>query len=424
MIAKITKRLIDGLGRPDRVTIIYDMDLKGFGVRLAQTGYLSWFVEYRPGAGGRNTAKRRMVLGSRELTPEQARIAAKRILASVSLGTDPAGDRRRKREMPTVREFASRFLIEEAATKLKPGTVQNYGIYLNKHAIPAIGSTKLDALTKAEIARLHSRVGQIAPMTANRIIECLSSLYRYAATCGLVPHDQNPIRGIRKFRENRRERFLTSNELESLGAAIREAETIGVPWNIDNTKLTAKHVPKNNRRTKLGPHAAAALRLLIFTGARLREILHLRWEYVDFERGLLLLPDSKTGRKTIVLNAPALAVLATLPHIGAYVIAGESAGTKKEKPRFDLQRPWQMIAKHAGLNGVRIHDLRHTHASFGARAGLGLPIIGKLLGHAHPNTTQRYAHLDNDPLRRASEQIGMQLAVAMGEHQSIRRMIL
>jgi integrase len=267
--------------------------------------------------------------------------------------------------------------------------------------IPTLGSAKLDAITKPDVAGLHSRIGQIAPVTANRVIECLSSLFRYAATCGLVPHGHNPTRGIRKFRENRRERFLTSNELELLGATIREAETIGLPWDLNETKPTAKHVPKKNRRTKLGPHAAAALRLLSFTGARLREILHLRWECVDFERGLLLLPDSKTGRKTIVLNAPALTVLASLPRIGAYVIAGESAGTKHETPRSDLQRPWQMVAKHAGLNGVRIHDLRHTYASIGAGAGFGLPVIGKLLGHIHASTTQRYAHLDNDPLRRA-----------------------
>jgi integrase len=128
-----------------------------------------------------------------------------------------------------------------------------------------------------------------------------------------------------------------------------------------------------------------------------------------------LLPDSKTGAKSIVLNAPALAVLAGLERVGVYVIAGQSAGMAGEKPRADLNKPWRSIAKRAGLAGLRIHDLRHTHASFGAGADLGLPIIGKLLGHAHASTTQRYAHLDTDPLRRASEHIGGRLAAAMGE---------
>jgi integrase len=136
---------------------------------------------------------------------------------------------------------------------------------------------------------------------------------------------------------------------------------------------------------------------------------------VDLQRGLLLLPDSKTGAKSIVLNAPAVAVLASLTRAGVFVIAGRSAGTDGELARADLNRPWRAIAKRAGLPGLRIHDLRHTHASYGAGAGLGLPIIGKLLGHARASTTQRYAPLDTDPLRRASNHIGARLAAAMGE---------
>lgn len=136
---------------------------------------------------------------------------------------------------------------------------------------------------------------------------------------------------------------------------------------------------------------------------------------MDLERGLLLLTDSKTGKKAIVLNAPALDILATLPRIGAYVIAGQAAGGDYDSPRADLNRPWRAIVQRAGLTGLRIHDLRHTHASVGAGLGLGLPIIGKLLGHTQPSTTARYAHLDSDPLRRASEHIGNHLAAAMGD---------
>jgi integrase len=171
---------------------------------------------------------------------------------------------------------------------------------------------------------------------------------------------------------------------------------------------------QEHRFTKIGPFPAAALRLLLFTGCRLREILHLKWEQVDIERGLLFLPDSKTGRKTVVLNAPALALLADLDRIGPYVLPGDDP----EKPRADLKRPWEAVSKRAGLDGVRLHDLRHTYASFGAGGGLGLPIIGKLLGHTQASTTQRYAHLDNDPLRRATEQIGARIAAAIGEAPS------
>jgi integrase len=229
-----------------------------------------------------------------------------------------------------------------------------------------------------------------------------------------VSEGTNPARGIDKFKESRRERFLTGEELERLGAAIREAETIGIAWTVDETKSTAKHVPKAKRSTPIAPSAAAALRLLLFTGCRLREILHLRWEHVDFERGCLFLPDSKSGRKTVILNAPALAVLNGMERVGSYVVPGDDP----EQPRHDLKRPWDAVTKRAGLIGVRLHDLRHTYASFGAGGGLGLPIIGRLLGHAQAATTARYAHLDNDPLRRASETIAGSIAAALDGRRS------
>src|SRR5206468_3113418 len=148
--------------------------------------------------------------------------------------------------------------------------------------------------------------------------------FRYAAVCSLVPRGHNPASHVQGFREQRRERFLSSAELGRLGDAIREAETIGIRWNVDKEQPNAKHIPKNGR-TKIGPHVAAALRLLILTGARLREILDLKWDYVDVQRGLLLLPDSKTGQKAIILNAPALDILGKIPKVDSYVIASEIA---------------------------------------------------------------------------------------------------
>src|SRR5262249_31387106 len=152
-----------------------------------------------------------------------------------------------------------------------------------------------------------------------------------------LPAGFNPARGIERYSENGRERFLSTDELARLGDAIREAETMGLPWTVDESKATAKHAPKKaNRRTVTDRYAAASIRLLIRTGARLREILKLEWGHVDLERGLLLLPDSKTGKKSIVLNAPALSVLTGIERAGRYVIAGQSAGAKDEKPRADL----------------------------------------------------------------------------------------
>lgn len=412
MTVRLTNRTVEAIKPTAKAAVVYDSSLKGFGVRVAPSGNLSWFVEYRPGAGGRRIAKRRMVIGSRELTPEQARGAAKEILAKVSLGQDPASDRQLQREMATFREFAERYLAEEAASKLKPGTVANYRIAIRKHAAPRIGSIRVDAITTNDVSRLHQAIGTTMPMTANRVVECISSIFRYAATCGIVPINHNPTKGIRAFREKRRERFLSNAELAKLGEAIREGETVGIPYVVDESNPKAKHAPKiENRRTFLDPYSTAALRLLLLTGARLREILNLKWEYVDLQRGLLLLPDSKTGRKAVILNPPAMVILAGLTRVGDFVIAGEN----KDRPRADLNRPWRAVSRRADLSGVRIHDLRHTHASIGAAAGLGLHIIGKLLGHSQPSTTARYAHLADDPLRRASASIGTAVAEALGE---------
>jgi len=242
-------------------------------------------------------------------------------------------------------------------------------------------------------------------------------MYAFACKRHILPATaSNPARGIDKFPEHRREKFLSVAELRKLAEIIREAETVGIPYDIDETKPKTKHAPKpENRRTKIGPHACAAFKLLLLTGARLREILNLEWSQVDIERGFLRLPDSKTGRKTIVLSDYAVTVLRGLSRVGRYVIAGQSAGTDGEKPRADLKAPWAAICRRAGLSGVRIHDLRHTHASFGASLGLGLPIIGKLLGHTKATTTARYAHLDAEPLFRATNLIGSQIAGARGE---------
>jgi integrase len=412
---RITKRVVDGLKAMPRDYAVWDAELPGFGVRVRASGARSYVVVYRAG-NGRRAPVRRVTLGSvGKITPDDARKLAKKTLGMVAHGQDPAAVKAGERATPAVSELADRFMAEHVTPKLKPGTAVFYSDVLERIVKPEFGTTKADKLTRATVAKLHRKLGK-TPFQANRTLEVISSMYAFAGGLGIVPEGINPARGIEKFQEHRRERFLTVKELDRLGAAIREAETTGIPWEVDETKPKAKHLPEErNRFSKIDASAAAALRLLLFTGCRLREILHLQWAHVDGERGLLFLPDSKTGRKTVILNAPALEVLAGLPRVGVYVITGQGAGTGDEKPRADLKRPWEAVAKRAGLDGVRLHDLRHTYASFGAGGGLGLPIIGKLLGHSQAATTARYAHLDNDPLRRAAEVIGGQIAAAMGE---------
>jgi integrase len=406
---RITKRVVDGLKPQAREFAVWDGKLPGFGVRVRPSGAMSYVVVYRAGAGRGAPVRRFTIANVGKATPEAARGRAKAILGAVAHGHDPAGEKATERGTLTIASLADRFMSEHVEQKRKPGTVAFYRHLLDKIIKPELGATKADKVTRAQVARLHGKL-KATPFQANRILAVIGSMYAFAGRSGIVAEGVNPARRIEQFREHRRERFLTGEELMRLGAAIREAETRGIPWNVDEAKPKAKHLPKaKNRFTKIGPFAAAAIRLLLFTGCRLREILHLKWEQVDLERGLLFLADSKTGRKTVILNAPALAVLAGLDRLGSHVVPGDDP----EKPRADLKRPWEAVARRAGLEGVRLHDLRHTYASFGAGGGLGLPIIGKLLGHTQASTTQRYAHLDADPLRRASEAIGGRIAAAL-----------
>src|SRR5829696_1188480 len=201
--------------------------------------------------------------------------------------------------------------------------------------------------------------------------------------------DKNPCVGIERFQERKRRRYLSSAELARLGAALVKAE---------DEKLTS-------------PYVIAAIRLLVFTGARLNEILTLRWDHVDLERGWLNLSDSKTGAKTIYLNGAAQRLLTALPRIEGhpFVVPGERQG----RHLINLEKPWRKIREVAQLPDVRLHDLRHSFASVGAGAGLGLPVIGALLGHAHAATTARYAHLASDPLQQAVDLIGQRLEAAL-----------
>jgi integrase len=248
------------------------------------------------------------------------------------------------------------------------------------------------------------------PMTANRAIELVGTIYRAASKVGHVDKGTNPAGDIEAYRENRRERFLSSEEYDRLGEAILLAETTGIPYSPPEPRFgkKSKHVPKEMPPYVIDKPTAGALRLLIFTGARLREILHAKWTDFDAERATLTV-FGKTGRRPIYLPAPALEVIAGLPKNGPYLISA----TDPKKPKADLARPWKAISKLAGLQGVRLHDLRHSYASSLVSGGASLPMIGKLLGHTQPQTTARYAHLADDPVRAAAERAASTIAGAM-----------
>lgn len=397
---RIQKRTVDGVETKAERYMLWDDDLKGFGLRIEPSGVKSYIIRYRPGGGGRTAPLRQMVLARHgEMTADQARKEAEKVLGSVRLGSDPVGQRTAVRQGATMRELIDQFIETHVETKRKPATLRLYKQVLLQHVAPELGTRRALDVTRSQIAHLHAKMRQ-SPYQANRMVAIMGSLFAFSERRGLTPEGFNPARKIERYPEARRERFLRGEELERIGLAIREAEA-----------GQARDPREPGKLAGISVYAAAALRLLMYTGCRMNEILTLRWEQFDSERGLLLLPDSKTGRKTIVLNRPAMAELEMIPRQmnNPFVICGKKSGAYLT----DIDRPWRIVCAHAGIDGVRLHDLRHTFASVGAGASLGLPIVGKLLGHSQASTTARYAHLDADPLRQASELIAGRIAASV-----------
>jgi len=411
---RITKRRVDALqcsAGKDRV-FLWDDALAGFGVGAFPSGTKVYVAQFR-----KNGRSRRVAIGEHgRLTPDEARSEAKKLLGAVEKGADPIEERRRARDVRTFREVADEFMHRHVTSKRKARTRYEYECLLRVHIYPALGSRHITDVRRVDVARLHAALSD-RPFVANRCLALISSIWNWAARRDEVQFASNPAKGIDRNPEQGRERYLTSKEFERLGNALRTAETIGLPWTMDETKPRLKHAAKpDERRTVADPFAVIAIRLLMLTGARLREILHARWESVDFERGIIHLENSKTGLKPIYLSAAALSVLSGLPRIegNPYLIPGYKDGA----PRVDLKRPWAAIVKAAKLQGLRIHDLRHSFASIGAGASMGLPIIGRLLGHSQPQTTAKYSHLQADPLRRAADTIGATILAAMEGKQA------
>ncbi len=382
---KITKRRVEAIKPSDRDIFEWDDELRGFAIRVKPSGVRSYVVQYRNQHG----RSRRLTIGTHgRLTAEQARAEAQQLLSLVARGGDPAEDRKAFREAPTMAEFAERYMTDYAPYKKKPGTLETDRINLRCHVLPALGSLTMAAITKTDVTHLHQSM-KSTPGAANRTIQLVSHMMNVAEKWGLRPDGSNPCRHVEKFKEKKRERYLSASELASLGDVLKEAE---------------------RTKTEL-PSAIAAIRLLIFTGCRRGEILTLRWEHVDFENACLRLPDSKTGARVIHLNAPALEILNTIARQDGnpHVIVGAKPGTHL----VNLKKPWHRIREAAGIEDVRLHDLRHSFASVAVGLGEGLPIVGKLLGHTQPQTTQRYAHLAADPVRTATERIGAAISGMM-----------
>lgn len=375
---KIGLAIINALP-PD--TTVWDTELKGFCVRRQRSDAISYLLKLR-----RHSRIRWVTIGrhGQPWTPVTARERALAILANPALADAPA----EAPAAPTTFAAVAEQFMATHGPKLKHSTSYVYQCLLRTYLIPTFGARPVDAITRANVSAAHAK-WKDNPRSANHALSVLSKLMCWTEDQGYRPEDSNPCRRVQRYKESRRETFLTADQLAQLNAALDEAET--------------KHLA--------GPVAIAAIRFLILTGARRNEALTLEWAWVDRDRRMIFLPDSKTGQKPIILNDAAMELLASLPRLASnpYVFPGNRNGGHL----VNIQKPWNTIRKLAGLEAVRIHDLRHTFASYAVAKGGSLPQIGKALGHSQPSTTQRYAHLSDDPVRQLTEATSRAITEAM-----------
>ncbi len=374
---KITKRAVDHLQGDGTEKFYWDDDLPGFGVRIRASGRKYYVAQFR--ADGR---MRRITLGRHGAVPtETARRRAMAAISEAKGGGDPAAARDARRKAPTMKQLGKRFLEDYVPDHCKPSTAYEYGRSVKLFIEPRIGKRKVRDIKRSDIAELHHALRE-TPYQANRTLGVLSKMFSMAEVWGWRPDGSNPCLHIKRYKEEKRERFLNAEEFARLGKVLDE-------------------ILRDGSETR---SAVVAIRLLMLTGCRLSEIQKLRWEHVDLEAGELRLPDTKTGGRAVPLAPSAVRLLEglTRDEDNPWVIAGRKPGSHLT----DLQHPWRRIRARAELDDVRIHDLRHSFASRALALGEGLPMIGKLLGHTQVQTTARYAHLARDTVKASAARIG------------------
>ena len=392
---KITKRAVDAVMAANKDVYIWDQDLKGFGLKVTPAGRRVFLVQYRTtGNAGRT---RRITLGTYgEITADQARSEAQAVLRMVARNEDPMATYDMKKSEQTTGELLEDFMKVHVLLRLKPRSKTEYQRLVDKLLSKSFLRKPITEIQKSDISSIHNGLAE-TPYQANRLIAVLKKFFNWCEAEGFRPNHTNPVMHVKNFGEEQRKRYLTSDEMTALGEVLSQYEQSG----------------------RFGPYVIAALRLLSLTGARLGEIRTLKWDWVDFDNQVLNLPESKTGAKSIHLSAPALQILRALPRMenNPHVICGE----KKGAHLVNLQKPWTEIRKKAGIEDVRIHDLRHSFASIAVASGMSLPMIGALLGHSQPQTTARYAHLASEPLKVAVSTIGAKMDQIAGTRLKLIR---
>ena len=366
--------------------IIRDSELKGLICKITPKGKRVYMLYYRTKDG----RERKPSLGVHgHINSYQARDLAIHCLSEIAKGNDPSLDKKLSKSSLTIKDLSERYLKEHASIYKKPLSIKRDIVLLKHHILPALGKIKVKTLTSKDITDLHYKMRDM-PTSANRSVALLSKMLNLAEKWSICPNGSSLCKYVDKYPENKRNRFLSIPEIDKLSEALKEAEIYQIEL----------------------PGAITAIRLLLLTGCRLSEILTIKWEYIDLANHRINFPDSKTGKKTIYISPFVIEVLNGIEKRkeNQYVIIGAIP----RKHLINLQKPWSRISKKAGLEGVRLHDLRHSFASIGAASGLSLPIIGALLGHTQAQTTARYAHLIGEPLKDAASLIGEKMKSIVG----------
>ena len=377
---RISKRAVEALPVADRDVAFWDHELPGFGIRVYASGRKFYVVQCRGPAG-----IRRVSLGEHgDLTAEQARRRARAAIGRIKRGEVPIPGREQE-AAPTVADLAQRYMEAHASVNCNAHTRKSYRSALDNHILPALGSKPVTEVRRSDAEALHYALRD-TPRQANRVLMVLSKMFSLAEDWGLAPSGRNPCRFVVRYREGMRKRFLTEDEYQRVGRALRELEM----------------------ESPMRARAAAALRLLMLTGCRLAEILTLRWDDIDRKTGEIRLRDAKTGARMVVLTPAALRVLTEVRRVlrSPWVFTGNTRDTHLAS----LSKPWLRVRARAGIGDVRIHDLRHSYASRALALGEGLTMIGRLLGHTDVGSTARYAHLARDAEKVAVDRVGGSIA--------------
>ena len=377
--------------------IHYDGEIAGFGLRVTEKGAKSFILNYSI-----HGHERRYTIGSLgEHTAETARAKAIEFRQQIRDGVDPfAVLEQREQEavaaearQRTLKQLSDAYLEQYAEVHKRPRTVVQDRSMLGI-ILPRLGKTPLGQITRRDIADLHASL-KATPYHANRVLALLHHMFEWAGAddTGEWMMDKNPAEKVKKYQEAKRDRWLAEDELQRLADAMNQYPLRCVK------ALKVSQKQRDYLRAE-AQRAIKALRLIMFTGCRKGEALTAKWADFDFARGVWTKPSHNTKEKKtehVPLSTQALAVLENMERKGEYLFPGRIDGHLK-----DLKSPWLAVCRLAKLPGVRIHDLRHSFASHLVSSGVPLATIGKLLGHTQPATTNRYAHLADNPQREAA----------------------